>query len=95
MSICSKQVQRCFSFSKHTFNSAGDEEESIAVVFAQVARMQPALRIQSFLSLLWHAEVTHEDVATPVADFAIPICVWFVQLGLAPWDLLAAAVGKK
>lgn len=78
-----------------TFNSPGDEEESIFVVLAQVTRVQPTLSVQGLLRLVRHVEVAHEDVAAPEADLAVALGVWIVQLRLAPGNLFAAAVTQK
>lgn len=78
-----------------TFNSPSDEEEPVFVAFAQVARVQPALGIQSLLRLVGHVEVTHEDVAAPEADLTVPVLVWVVQLRLASWDLFTAAAAQN
>lgn len=75
------------SSSTSTFDSSGDEEESVLVMFAQVTGVQPALGIESLLGLVGHVEVTHEDVTAPEADLAISLLVRVVQLRLAPWNL--------
>lgn len=74
-----------------TFNPPSDEEEAVLVQLAQVPRVQPALRVQSLLCLLGHVEVTHEDVASPEADFAHSVLVWVVQLRLTTGEDDAAA----
>lgn len=74
-----------------TFNSPCNVEESVLVAFAQVTRVQPAFCIQSLLRLVRCIEVTHEDVATPEADLAVPLLVRVVQLCCATWDLLTTA----
>lgn len=79
----------------NTFNPPGDEEESVLIMFAQVARVQPSLCIQSLLRLLRHVEVTHEHVTTPEADLSVSLFVWVVQLRLTPWDLFTTAAEQK
>lgn len=80
---------------KSTFNSSGDVEESVVVMFAQVPGVQPTLCIESLLRLVGHVEVTHEDVTAPEADLPDPLAVLVVQLRLAPWDLFTATAAQN
>lgn len=80
---------------KETFNPSSDEEEPVLVLFAQVTRAQPAVRVQSLLGLLGHVEVTHEHMAAPEADFTHSILVRVVHLRLTPGKVHAAALGDK
>lgn len=61
-----------------TFNPARDVQKAIVVMFAEVSRVQPSLRIQSLFRLLRHVEVSHEHVSPPETDLSIPVGVLFI-----------------
>lgn len=77
-----------------TFDTTGDEEKPV-VVFAQVARVQPAVFVDGFLRLVEHVEVTHEDMAAPEADLTVSLLVGAVQLCFTSWDLFTTTIGQK
>lgn len=78
-----------------TFDASCDEEEIFFVMFAQISRVQPALRVQSLRRFIRHVQVAHEYVTTPEADFSVPLFIWIENLCLAARDDLPTAAEKN
>lgn len=74
-----------------TFDSAGDVEESIFIVLAEVTRVQPPVLIDRLFGLVFHVQVAHEDVAAREADLPVAVSIWLMNQCPAARDFPSAA----
>jgi len=51
-------------FERVTFDASGDEEKSVIILLANVARHQTQVLIKHLLGLVLHVQIAHEDVTT-------------------------------
>lgn len=76
----------------HTFDAAGDVEETLVVHAAQVPRVQPAFLVDGLHGVFPPLQVAHEDMPAPDADLPNAVAVLLVQHVFTPtYDFATAA----